>query len=286
MIVGVIPNPEKDAGYAYTRVVCAYLEDHGHTPIMEASDASAADWPKAAASSEMVYRNAGFVVVLGGDGTMLRISHVAALYGAEMLGINLGNLGYLTDADRNDGLQALDITLRGEARREKRMMLMIDGERTQNLAHHDKLALNDVYLTRGGFGKMITFHLYINNQYMETLRADGVIVATPTGSTAYNLSAGGPILSPEGDMIVITPICPHALYTRPWVVSGHDVIEIRTAGQAAQAIHVTIDGEPRLTLTPDDTLTIRNSGCDAYILKTSPMNFYDILRTKMGVSQP
>ena len=273
MKIGVVPNPEKDVGLTYTRGVCDFLEARGHTPVVAQTDI------------DSICKDAEFVVVLGGDGTMLRVSHTAALYGAELFGINLGSLGFLTDAERDGGLQALDKILCGSFRREIRMMLEACGEKTSGLARRDRLALNDVCFARGGSGKVISLRIYINERYMDTLRADGVIISTPTGSTAYNLSAGGPILKPDGDMIVVTPVCPHALHVRPWVIGGNDEIKIVVDDEGKhQPAKVFLDGEARFELENGESISIKKSGAEAVILRTSPTHFYDVLRLKMGVS--
>jgi NAD+ kinase len=219
-------------------------------------------------------------VVLGGDGTMLHAARRAAIYNIPMLGINLGNLGFLTDVDRHEGLTALEKVLQGKAKREQRLMLEIvpgNGNDDLHLPQAERLALNEVYLSRSGFGKLITLDVYINGQFMDSIRADGVMVATPTGSTAYNLASGGPILTPDGDMMVITAVCAHCLYTRPCVITARDEVRIVIHHETA----VLLDGETRLTLEEGAGLTVRRSDYSAVILKTSDLHFYEILRRKM-----
>jgi NAD+ kinase len=269
MIVGVITNESKDADLSYTREVCDFLQSRGARPVSD---------PMAEA-----FNRADFWVVLGGDGTILRTSRRAAIHNIPILGINLGTLGFLTDVERYDGLAALGKALRNETKKERRLMLEVTltGETTEEnelaLTQVDRLALNDVYLSRGGFGKLISLDIYINGQYMDSLRADGVIVSTPTGSTAYNLSAGGPILMPDGDMMVITPLCPHSLYIRPWVIASRDEVKIVTHHKTA----ADLDGDTHLSLEAGAELNIRRSAYMATILKTSDLHFYEILRRKM-----
>jgi NAD+ kinase len=257
MTAGVITNAHKDADYEYTRQACAYLTAKNVKFVLDDTSTVVDFW-----------------LVLGGDGTMLRASHYAAVLGVPMLGINLGTLGYLTDADRKDGFSSIEKVLRGEYKKESRLMLEIERDAC---GINERLALNDVYLSRLA-GKLTTFDLRINGMFIDTIRADGVIVATPTGSTAYNLSAGGPILMPDGDMMVVTFVCPHTLYIRPWVVSSVDEVSI---SPAISDVACALDGEERFTLHPGESITIKRSIYRADIIKTSPPHFYETLRRKM-----
>jgi NAD+ kinase len=279
--IGIVPNAERDAEYAYTHEVCAFLQARGHQPQLRPAAAFAAGMPDAAAPDDIFYRESAFLTVLGGDGTMLGVSHYAAPYGAVQLGINLGNLGFLTDAEQSDGLAALERALNGKGKHEHRLMLRMEGPSRSKLSVPEQLALNEICLYRGGYGKLVHFQLYINGFLVDKLRADGIIIATPTGSTAYNLAAGGPILSPDGDFLVITPVCPHALHARPWVINARDTVEIRIANDVSDNAVVSVDGERRMTLKKGERLTVRRAEFTACILRTSGKNFYQILRKKM-----
>ena len=256
MTIGIAVNSTKDVGLVYAGEVSAWLKSRGYTVA----------WDDEAYKSD-------FLVVLGGDGTMLRESKMAALQNTPMLGINLGYLGYLTDVDRTDGFEAIEKMLSGNYRQEQRMMLKVK----------DKLALNEVFL-RGDTSKLATFRICAGGGdgpywHMDTLRADGIIVATPTGSTAYNLSAGGPILKPDSEMIVVTAVCPHTLYARPWVLSGKDEVQITPVDENAT---VFLDGEAKFSLQVGEGIVIGRSEHVATVVKTSGMDFFEVLRKKMG----
>ena len=251
MTVGIITNPDKDPDLSYTALVRNFLTQKG-VAIREGEFPSRAD----------------FCVVLGGDGTILRCSHLAAICDVPLLGINLGTLGFLTDAEKQDGLEALEKVLAGEYETEKRMMLETE------LPPIPYLALNDICI--GTTGSLKTLSLYVNNHHLDTLRADGLIVATPTGSTAYNLSAGGPILMPGGKMMVITPICPHSLGTRPLVIGESDIVRI----VAHQPSPIIIDGETVGELSTDTGITIKKSSLYATTIKTAQSHIYDVLKKK------
>lgn len=278
MTAGIITNTHKDPDFIFTRAVCAHLQKRGAAVLLAEDAARATGLPEISAPEDTVYCESSFLAVLGGDGTMLTTAKKAAPHGTPMLGINLGTLGFLTAADRSQCFDALDTVLSGNAKQEKRMMLNVCGEAAERLPLSERLALNDICLSRGGFGKLITLELYINGLYMDTMRADGVIVATPTGSTAYNLSAGGPILSPESEMTVVTAICPHALHTRPMVIAAGDTVEITVREGGA----VSLDGEACFNLSPGERLTVKRSSFDAVILKTTGMGFFEILRRKLA----
>jgi len=256
MTIGIVANATRDPGLSYAKEVATWLMARGYTPVFE---------------EDAVYKSK-FLIILGGDGTMLRASHLAAQYSTPMLGINLGDLGYLTDVDRHEGLIAIEKMLSGHFKRERRMMLEARGV----------LALNEVLIHREGSSRLMAFRICVNGDHMDTLRADGVIVSTPTGSTAYNLSAGGPILRPDSEMIVITAVSPHSLYTRPWVLSGNDEVTLIPVDTHGGKAVISIDGEVRFYLDCNETVTIKRSEHMATVVKTSEADFFEVLRKKMA----
>ena len=262
MIVGIAANRQKDLCLAYAREVSNFLEAKGVGTFEVENGGQKAD----------------FWVVLGGDGTMLRAARYAALLDVPLLGINLGTMGFLTDVDRADGLCALEKVLAGQYESQKRLMLMADGL-FSHTANGPKslacgLALNEIFVA--STGRLQYFSVYVNGVHMDDIRADGIIVATPTGSTAYNLSAGGPILAPYGEMMVITAVCAHSLSTRPWVVPAGDVVRIAPGGAAT----LVLDGEDRANLQAGEGVEIRRAPVYTTILKTTSTHFYEILRRK------
>jgi len=250
--VAIFTNEEKDQGLEYTNVVKDFLEKQ--------------DIQVSIGYSETV----DLLVVLGGDGTVLNISHKAAIDNIPVLGINLGTMGFLTDVDKKDGIFSLEKVLANNFITENRIMLEV--HRVTPL--EQRLALNEVCV--GATGKLKTFDLYISNQFIDTIRADGIIISTPTGSTAYNLSAGGPILSPCGQMFVVTPICPHSLGSRPFVLSPSDSVRII----ARNISPVIIDGEEREPLLKGEDIVVNKAAKHVTIMKTVVTNFYETLRKK------
>ena len=265
--IGIITNTQKDAGLAFTRTVAEYLSKKGCRVLLPES------------AGEVIYRAAEALVVLGGDGTILQAARYAAVHDTPLLGINLGTLGYLTAVERQEAFPALDLLLAGGCKRESRMMLeaaVHDGGDGEPL-----LALNDVCVYRGQFSKLIEITLFVNGARLDTFRADGVLIATPTGATAYNLAAGGPILKPDSEMIAITAICPHTLYTRPWVLPAADEITVQLSGCQEESLLV-VDGQNRGSLAEGSRVTVRRSAYHATILKVKDLDFFSILRQKMA----
>jgi NAD+ kinase len=226
-----------------------------------------------------MYRNADFVVVLGGDGTILRVARHAAVYDVPIQGINIGTLGYLADVERNKAKEAIKNVIEGRFKTDERMMLEASLGRGCH-GHDTNIALNEVYVTNAAFSRVIQLGLEINGDYVSSYRADGIMVSTATGSTAYNLSAGGPILKPDTQLMAITHVCPHSLTSRPLVISGNDVVRIRVESSYSNAM-LNMDGQESIPLVNGDVVTIRRSKYVTKTIRTTDMSFYDILRNKM-----
>jgi NAD+ kinase len=270
--IGVLPNEEKDLDLSYTRIIVDWIRKIGLEALVPQEAAERLGLCKCSQSE--FFSSSDMIAVLGGDGTMLRAARQAALHNTPLLGINLGTLGYLTDAEAGDGLQVLEKAVSGNYRLEKRMMLECKplGEQF--------IALNDVCISRGASPKLITIQLGINGEYIDTVRADGMIISTPTGSTAYSLSAGGPILKPNSEMIVITFICPHSLHIRPFVAPATDVVNIGVEGSHDAVL--SMDGESKAVAVPGRLMEIRKSKYWTTVMRTNNMGFFEVLRRKIG----
>ena len=262
---GIIANAEKDPGYTFANEVAEWLRERG----------CRVRWDPGTPPTPEMLPGTDFIVVLGGDGTILRTAAPASLHGIPLLGVNLGTLGYLTDVEQSEVFAALDSVLRGDYALEQRMML--EG----TLGNQQSIALNEICVTKSEASHMIAMEIFVNGGFADSYRADGLIVATPTGSTAYNLSAGGPILKPDADMIAVTPICPHALSSRPWVIAAQDVVEVRLAETGNNNGLIVFDGHNSIPVCPGETVRIRKSEQRTGVIKTNRLGFYDILRRKM-----
>lgn len=219
------------------------------------------------------------LVVLGGDGTFLTGAREAMHHSIPLLGINLGSLGFMTEVALDELDVALDQLAMGNFVVEERILL--DLETGQGKKKRNEVALNEVVFSRQSVAKMVELSVSINNQYVTHFRADGLIISTPTGSTAYALSSGGPILYPTMDAIVVCPISPHTLSNRPVVIPGDGVIKI-TIMKGQKDVSATLDGHIRVGLSPKDSITLRRSGKSVSIIRTPGRTHFDTLRNKLG----
>lgn len=222
------------------------------------------------------------ILVLGGDGTLLNTARLAAPFQIPILGINMGYLGFLTEVDLETLFFSLERLVAGEYRLEERMMLRCELKRKGNLID-EFLALNDIVVAKGPFSRMILFDTYVNDQYIDTYSADGIIVSTPTGSTAYSLSAGGPIVFPEMELMLITPICPHTLYSRPMVIGADNNIRIVLKSDS-EDVMLTVDGQHGYKLVRWDEIIIKKSSLHTKLVRLNSKTFADILRSKLRES--
>lgn len=276
--IGFVTNIEKDPTLQETKKMVDFVLTKGCEVYVSENFSDVHPDIIATSSSEM-YKSVDFVVVIGGDGTILRVARSAAIFDTPILGINFGTLGYLADVEKINAIDAIEKVLNGDFTIENRMMLEPYVERGC-VSHEINLALNEVCITNSVCSRMIKLSVEVNGEYFDTFRADGIIVSTPTGSTAYNLSAGGPILSPHTELMTITHICPHTLYARPFVIDGNDVVRIRVQSNYNN-VQMSCDGQSTVQMKNDDVIIVKKSRYVTRIIKTTNMNFYDILRRKM-----
>ena len=283
----LVANLDRDIDGRYLREVIDWLKKQGISAIVGEREAKVINNDAGVAFGDELYEKSDMVVSLGGDGTMIAASKKASVYNVPVMGINLGTLGYLTDAAGGKaGLSALEKVVRGDYKTEKRMMIeaaIFDQDR--NVVKDGLLALNDVCVLRGNVPKAKVYSLQINGECLDKYKSDGIIVATPTGSTAYNLSAGGSILSPDIECVSITPICSHNLSSRPLVVSAHDIISIKAFGDYwkdnENEVIVSLDCQENVGLREGYSVQIQKAKNYATHIKTNDLGFYDIIRMKM-----
>jgi NAD+ kinase len=228
---------------------------------------------------QYIYEKSDFILVLGGDGTMLGTARNVANYSTPILGINMGHLGFMTDVEAAETFEALEKLLNGDYTLEERMMIeaiVMNGNESKASFY----CLNEIEIARGALSKMITLKICINNQYFDSYNADGILISTPTGSTAYSLSAGGPIITPNVKVMLITPICPHSLSARSLVVSEEEIIEASIINSYHDAF-LTIDGQIGYNICVGDKIIIKKSSHVTKLVKVSNRSFYDILKTKL-----
>lgn len=229
---------------------------------------------------ERIGKEIDLAVVVGGDGTMLNVARALAADEVPLLGVNLGRLGFLTDIAADRMIEEVGKILDGDYEHETRFLLHAEIMRTGKIVHSSK-AFNDVIISKGGLSRLIEFETYIDGEFVNSMHADGIIAATPTGSTAYALSAGGPILHPTLAAIVLVPICPHTLSDRPIVVGSDSVVEILMTGIRQQSAHVTFDGQTSFELQENDRIYVRRAPRPVHLIHPSSRNHYEVLRMKL-----
>lgn len=220
-----------------------------------------------------------FVIVLGGDGTFLRAARLMAPHGVPILGVNLGTMGFMTEVEINETEQALERLCRGEYTLQDRMMLEAKIIRGGQVIH-SYIGLNDVVINKGSLARINTLEVNVDQELVATYKADGLVLASPTGSTAYSLSAGGPIVYPEVDVIILTPICAHSLHARPIVIPSHKIVQVNIVLQQSSS-SLTIDGQHCSELHNEDQVIVGKAPYYARLVRLQPQNFFNVLREKL-----
>lgn len=278
--VGVAIKPGVPRAADAARELAKWLEQRGVRALYDASAAAAVG--VAATPPDALARGADLVVVLGGDGTLLHVARTLAERPVPILGINLGTLGFLTEVSVDEMTTALARALAGEMRVEPRMRLLVEQLWGDDTVRARWLALNDAVVT-SAFTRLIEIETRADGQLVTTYHADGLIVATPTGSTAYSLSAGGPILLPGLGAFVLTPICAHTLTQRPLVIPDQAVLEI--APRAGAPARLTVDGQEGVELGAGERVRVRRSERDLLLLVSPQRSRFDVLRAKLRWGQ-
>ncbi|MBS6398067.1 MAG: NAD(+)/NADH kinase [Clostridiales bacterium] len=274
----IIANSDKDENLKLSGRIADYLTSRGMRCVIRREEQEH-DGPHCQLGRDEV----DGILVLGGDGTLLRAARELAGRKIPFLGINLGHLGYLAEIEQQNIRPALDRLIADEYTVEDRMMLSGSIYADGSLAGQD-IALNDIVMNRCGNLRVVNYDIYVNDQYLNSFTADGVIVSTPTGSTGYSLSAGGPIVSPTASMLVLTPICPHTLNSRSIVFSGEERIRIQIGESRRGGMDeacVTFDGDTCFQMKVGDYVEIERSTEVTRILKINQVSFLEVLRDKL-----
>jgi NAD+ kinase len=230
-------------------------------------------------ASENIAADVDLILVLGGDGTMIATARMVGDLEVPVLGVNYGGLGYLAEFRIEELYHALESILSGNFRLDKRVMLAVELHRRDGSVTHSRV-LNDVVINKSALARIIEIEAYLNQHFVNSFRADGLIVSTPTGSTAYNLSAGGPVIFPSMNAVVITPICPFTLSNRPIVVPDDATIELLLKTDQEE-VTLTLDGQIGFSLNAEDRIVIRKSRVTFNLVQPSNRNYFDVLRDKL-----
>ncbi|MBI4160892.1 MAG: NAD(+)/NADH kinase [Acidobacteria bacterium] len=276
--VGIVAKPHSPIAGSVLRRLVRWLERRripyrcgpGAAQVLEARREAAGG----------IFGKVDLVVVLGGDGTLLSVAREVAPFGIPILGVNLGSLGFLTEFTLAEMTDSLGGVLAGRCAMDRRMMLDARLFRGRRLAARHHL-LNDVVLNKSALARIIDIDVDIDGRYITSYRADGLIVCTPTGSTAYSLSAGGPILHPDLRSFCITPICPHTLANRPLVIPAPMTVAIRPRVPAGENVYLTLDGQVGFPLHSGDRVEVRRSRHTIRLVRVPGKPYFDVLRRKL-----
>jgi len=277
--IALIANTNKAKAVNVMEQVCNYLDDKRKDYILEEASAGLLERRVKSQVYERLVDFADIVIVFGGDGTFLKAARTFAASDVPILGINLGQLGFLTDIEVEMLEDGLDKLLAGKYQIEERMILEGRVIRSKQLVSR-LIAINDLVLTKGPFSRIIKLETFIDGEYITTYPGDGLIIACPTGSTAYSLSAGGPIVNPKMKSLIITPICPHTLNSRSIVTTEDEEIVVKVDADHSEVM-LTVDGQESFPILSDDIIKINKSNLVAKMIKLEGYNFYKILRNRL-----
>jgi len=273
--IGIVVKPHAPEIERILKELMCYLEKKGIDCILEEVVARKLG-KDGGVRRESIPEKVDFVIVLGGDGTLLSIAHLAAQKNVPVLGVNLGSLGFLTEVPLEEMFLALDSYLGGNDR-------IVSNRRMLEAVAKGKVyyCLNDVVINKGALARMIQCAIWIDEKAIATVKADGIIISTPTGSTAYSLSAGGPILQPYIPAIIIAPICPHTLSFRPMVISLKSRVKIQLL-TAGEEVFLTLDGQRGDLLKKKEVVEIKSSNLELSLVSSPKRNYFDLLKEKLG----
>lgn len=275
--IGIICKTGRPEGIAILRDFIPWLAERGCEVFLDSE--SAVSLQQKGYTRREIPSLADVIVVLGGDGTMLGVARLIGDKGVPILGVNLGGLGFITEINRDEIVDAVDKVLSGKCSIEDRIMLNAlihrEGERIA-----DFMVLNDVVINKGALARIIDMETYVNDTYVTTFRADGLIISTPTGSTAYSLSAGGPILYPTLNCLLVTPICPHTLTNRPIVLPDYFITRVVLRSES-EDVFLTLDGQVGFSLKKDDIVEVRKSEFTTKFLILPERDYFNVIRTKL-----
>ena len=277
--IGIAAKPTKPEAEPILRKLVAWLREHGREVILDQEAAGICPELGPGLPRADVAATADLVIVLGGDGTLLSVARLIGPRDVPILGVNLGGLGFLTEVTLDELFPTLEAVLRDQYDVSRRLTLTARVLRRGEVVASFE-ALNDAVITKTALSRIVDLEAHVNGEYVATFRADGLIVSTPTGSTAYCLAAGGPIIYPTLPALVIIPICSHTLTNRPLVVPESAVVEI-IQGSAEADVHLTVDGQVGVGLRHRDVVAVQRSARSIPLVKSPKLNYFDLLRTKL-----
>ena len=277
--VGIIANSSKESAVDYTCRLSEWLLKKGLEVFLDEEIADKAGITPGISRKKLASL-VDIIVVFGGDGTLLMASRSVGGLDVPIVGVNLGGFGFMTVVNLNEMFSTMEFILKGDYKTSKRMMLdaILESEDERKIEHS---ALNDIVISRGDLSRMINLETFVDDRYLTTYKADGLIISTPTGSTAYSLSAGGPIVLPDLNSIIINPICPHTLTNRPIMLPPDSVVRIVLVPKEGNAT-ATFDGQISVVMKSGDTIIVNKSTDYINLIDSPHRDYLEILRTKLG----
>jgi len=278
--IAVVCKPHKEELARIVPELIAWLRAHDFDPVLDHEGGRYTDAAPSVDRAELPAHSPALVIMLGGDGTLLAVARIFAAVGTPILSVNLGSLGFLTEVRLADLYSTLEGWCAGCHNTDERAMLHSALWR-DGAEHSSYTALNEIVVSKGDIARMGEFTVELDGKMVARFRADGVIVSTPTGSTAYTLAANGPILTPDVDAMIVTPICPHLLTLRPIVVRGDASLTVRVESVPNLAL-LTVDGQQAFELLRGDELRCHRSNCTVKLVRLSESGFFEALRSKLS----
>lgn len=276
--IGVVINKKKDVDLTITKILVEKLLKEGFTVVVAPEIEKSIHLPVTISAS--VFADSDLIICVGGDGTFLKTARQAYTVKKPVLGINRGIVGFLAEVETKDIDKAVDRLAEGNFSVEPRMVLNAGVIRKGEKVYED-IAINDAVVTRMTLSRIVRLKVSIDEKYVDSFPGDGVIVSTPTGSTGYTLAAGGPIVQPDMRLMIVSPICPHILYSRSFIASDDRTVRISIDDCCKVDAMVTVDGQKGFALEPGDLVYVRAAREDALFASVSNVNFYDVLRAKI-----
>lgn len=279
--IGIFSKQKPDISQKVLQELTSWLRERNYDILMGPKTAGIIN-ETSDLKKEEIPSKADLIIVLGGDGTLLSVARLTHPFDVPILAVNLGSLGFLTEVALPELYKTLEQVLKGESGIERRMLLNALLKRDGQIVHDD-LALNDVVINKSA-ARIVNLEVHVNGQYMTSYRADGLIISTPTGSTGYSLSAGGPIIHPSMNALVLSPICAFALTNRPIVIPNQSTLQVRLITE--EEVQVTLDGQTGYPMFRDDILEIKQGPTPVSLIQAKGKNYYQILRRKLHWGRP
>ncbi|AEI14926.1 inorganic polyphosphate/ATP-NAD kinase [Flexistipes sinusarabici DSM 4947] len=277
--IAIVVKPHAEEVADITIQICDYLKSEGKNVLLEERTASVLGYSDFTTHNE-IKDNADLLIVLGGDGTLISSNRIISGANIPILGVNLGRLGFLTETKVEEALDTVKKVLSGNYKFDNRMKLISDIFYDEEKVFTTEV-LNDIVINKGALARIIDIEVHIDNQYVNTYRADGLIISTPTGSTAYTLAAGGPIVYPTLNSIILTPICPHSLTHRPIVIHDDSEIKIRILNDD-EKVFITYDGQIGRKMSLKEEIFIYKSPQPVKLIVSQKRNYFALLKEKLG----